>query len=136
LAGEPVNLLCFGQDYIYCYTVKFTEAAFAVRFGMLIKTGSGFELGGGVSHSPQNAIEVITPGQAVQVEFKFCCRLLPGVYFLNSGVVGLVDGVETFLHRCLDIAMFRVQPETDLVATGTVDFDMEPQVKFSSLLEV
>lgn len=136
LAGEPVNLLCFGQEYIYCYTVKFTEAAFAVRFGMLIKTNSGFELGGAVSHSPHNAIEIIPPGKAVQVEFQFCCRLLPGVYFLNSGVVGLVDGVETFLHRCLDIVMFRVQPETELLATGTVNFDIQPQVKFSSLLEV
>ncbi|PSO48617.1 MAG: ABC transporter ATP-binding protein [Cyanobacteria bacterium SW_9_44_58] len=136
LAGEPVNLLCFGQDYIYCYTVKFTEAVFAVRFGMLIKTNSGFELGGAVSHSPQNAIEIIPPGKAVQVEFKFRCRLLPGVYFLNSGVVGLVDGIETFLHRCLDIVTFRVQPETELLATGTVNFDIEPKVTFSSLLEV
>lgn len=137
LAGEPANLLRFRQEYIYCYTVKFTQPAFGVRFGMLIKTNSGFELGGAVSHTPQNAIEFIPPETKVQVEFRFCCQLLPGVYFLNSGVVGLVDGAETFLHRCIDIAMFRVQPETDLLATCTVDFSVEPKVSSSyKLLEV
>jgi len=132
LSGEPVNLLCFGKEYLYCYQVKFTEAAFAVRFGMLIKTNSGFELGGAVSHPQNNPIEVIPPGETVQVEFKFRCQLLPGVYFFNSGVVGVIEGIETFLHRCSDIAMFRVQPETNLLATSIVDFGIEPTVKFSS----
>lgn len=131
LAGETVNLLRHGEQYIYCYKVKFTQPSYGVRFGMLIKTNSGFELGGAASHSPNNPIEIIAPGKTVKVEFKFTCCLLSGVYFLNSGVVGLVDGVEMFLHRCTDIAMFRVQPETDLLATCIVDFGIEPNVSFS-----
>ncbi|AFZ45836.1 ABC transporter related protein [Halothece sp. PCC 7418] len=137
IAGQQVNLLCLGKKYTYCYTVKFKEPAFAVRFAMLIKTNSGIPLGGAVSHSPTDAIELIRPGTIMRVEFNFYCSLLPGTYFLNSGVLGLVDGSETFLHRCLDIAMFRVQPEQDLLVTGTVDFSIETQIIFSPhLLEV
>ena len=123
--GKQVNLINRGKTYIYSYTVEFSEAAYNVRFGMLIKTISGVELGGGVSHLPEDAIEIVTPRTIMQVDFKFNCYLLPGVYFLNAGVVGLIDGQESYLHRCLDVAMFRVQAETELLATTIVDFGIE-----------
>lgn len=123
--GKQVNLINRGKAYIYSYTVEFSEAAYNVRFGMLIKTISGVELGGGVSHLPEDAIEIVTPRTIMQVDFKFNCYLLPGVYFLNAGVVGLIDGQESYLHRCLDVAMFRVQAETELLATAIVDFGIE-----------
>ncbi|MDR9401948.1 MAG: ABC transporter ATP-binding protein [Halothece sp. Uz-M2-17] len=130
-AGKQINLLHRGEEYIYSYTVKFSEAAYNVRFGMLIKTMSGFELGGSVSHTPDNAIEVVRPGAIIQINFKFNCYLLPGVYFLNAGVVGSMGGEETYLHRCIDVAMFRVQPESRLLATTIVDFGIEAQTIFS-----
>ncbi len=136
-AGKRVNLITRNQQYIYSYQVHFTEAAYHVRFGMLIKTMSGVELGGGASHTLDNAIEVITPKTIMQVEFTFHCYLLPGVYFLNAGVVGSLDGQESYLHRCIDAAMFRVQAETDLLATTIVDFQIQAKtIESPHLIEI
>jgi len=135
--GKRVNLINRSEYYIYSYWVRFTEAAYNVRFGMLIKTMSGVELGGGVSHSPENAIEVITPNTIMQVDFTFYCSLLPGVYFLNAGVVGDIEGQEGYLHRCIDAAMFRVQAETGLLATTIVDFQIQAKTIVSPhLIEI
>jgi lipopolysaccharide transport system ATP-binding protein len=96
---------------------------------MLIKTTSGVELGGAATASSiRTSIPFATAGSIYLVEFKFCCRLNPGVYFLNAGVVGEVDGNEIFLHRLLDAAMFRVISEVDNLATGIVDFSCSPHV--------
>jgi lipopolysaccharide transport system ATP-binding protein len=128
LEGEKVNHLVRGEEYIYQYTVEFTEDAYQVRFGMLIKTVSGFFLGGAASHPINKLVEFIPANTIAKVEFKFSCLLLPGVYFLNNGVLGAIDGEECYLHRCIDVLMFRVQPEEELLATQIVDFQVEPNV--------
>ena len=134
LAGEQVNNLIRSKTYRYTYNVQFTISASNVRFGMLIKTTSGVELGGGVSASSvRNSLVYVEAGSNYRVEFRFCCALNPGVYFLNAGVVGDVDGSETFLHRLVDIAMFRVQPDTESIATGIVDFDCYPEIELQQV---
>lgn len=130
LSGDRVNNLVRGKTYGYVYTVQFTRSASNVRFGMLIKTTSGVELGGGVSaNSPRESLAYVGAGSSYRVEFRFRCALNPGVYFLNAGVVGDVDGSETYLHRLIDIAMFRVQPDTGNLATGIVDFGCYPEIE-------
>ena len=128
LDGKKVNSLVRGREYIYEYTAMFHADAFKVRFGMLIKTTSGFELGGAVSHPATGGLERVNQGQVAQVEFRFRCLLAPGVYFLNAGVSGIVGTAEVFLHRLIDPAMFRVQQETDLRVTGIVDFLIQPRI--------
>lgn len=122
LSGEKVNLLLLGEEYIYTYTVYFEEDAYQVRFGMLVKTTRGFELGGMTSHPQVSAIPFIPKGTTKKITFGFKCALLPGAYFLNAGVLGLVDQSETYLHRVIDAFMFRVQDEEKLISTGIVDF--------------
>ena len=56
------------------------------------------------------------------MRFSFCCRLNPGTYFLNAGVIGSVDGNSTYLHRILDASMFRVSEEPEMLPTGIIDF--------------
>ncbi len=130
IAGEQVNNLVRGGNYRYSYTVQFTRSASNVRFGMLIKTVSGVELGGGVSAiSIRNSLPFVLAGATYRIEFRFCCALNAGVYFLNAGVVGDVDGSEIFLHRLVDIAMFRVLTDTDCLSTGTVDFNCYPELE-------
>jgi lipopolysaccharide transport system ATP-binding protein len=126
--GHPVNLLVRRRDYVYTYRVRFTERAFKVRFGMLMKTVTGFELGGAVSHPPSGGLDQVEAGQLAEVQFRFRCFLLPGMYFLNAGVVGVANGEEVFLHRFIDVLAFRVQAEPALLATATVDFLVEPSV--------
>lgn len=130
VSGERVNNLVRGASYIYRYKVVFTESAENVRFGMLIKTKSGIELGGAVSaHSIADGVPFVSAGDRYTVEFRFKCALMPGVFFLNAGVVGTVGGCETFLHRLLDVAMFRVVDDVTCLATGIVDFECQPHFR-------
>ena len=130
LSGEQVNNLIRGKTYRYAYTVQFTKRVSNVRFGMLIKTTSGVELGGGTSaSSPRESLACVEAGSIYRVEFRFRCALNPGVYFLNSGADGEVDGSETYLHRLIDIAMFRVQPDMENLSTGIVDFGCYPEIE-------
>jgi lipopolysaccharide transport system ATP-binding protein len=129
LASEPVNCLERGKTYRYTYTVTFHSGATKVRFGMLIKTLSGVELGGAAS-APNfmSGIPYVAPGSNIQVEFRFGCILNPGVYFLNAGVVGAHEEEEIYLHRLLDALMFRVLPCQASLATGIVHFNCTPEI--------
>lgn len=126
--GEVVNILVDGRDYCVKYSVRFTAAASNVRFGTLIKTLSGFELGG-ASSAPRGAgADWIAAGAVAEVELRFRCLLLPGVYFTNLGCSAIVNGEEIFLHRVVDALMFRVQPRSDDARTGVVDFGFESTI--------
>ena len=127
LNGKKVNNITPGNFYCYRYAVRFERSASNVRFGMMIKTVSGVELGG-ASSSNRPGISYVSAGSLVNVEFTFACKLNPGVYFLNAGVVGDVDGEELFLHRIVDISMFRVQAREGSLASAFVDFDCNPKI--------
>jgi lipopolysaccharide transport system ATP-binding protein len=130
MAGEKINNLVRGNTYRYSYSVDFIKCANNVRFGMLIKTTSGMELGGGVSASAaRDSLAYVEAGSTYQVEFQFRCALNAGVYFLNAGVVGDINGSETYLHRLIDIAMFRVLPDSENLATGIFDFGCYPEIE-------
>lgn len=137
MAGEPVNCLKRGRTYRYTYEVSFSVAATAVRFGMMIKTLAGVELGGAATalHA-QDAISYVEPGASIRIEFAFECNLNAGTYFLNAGVLGATNGAETYLHRLLDACLFRVLPGSDLLATGIIDFKCVPDVLISSKNEI
>jgi len=128
LAGQSANLLCRGEKYVYSYDVYFSQTATQVSFGMLIKTISGVELGGMASHRDAERLALVPAGSLIKVEFEFFCSLLPGTYFLNAGVLGQVNGETIYLDRAVDLAMFKVQPETCLQATGIIDFGVIPKV--------
>lgn len=91
------------------------------------------ELGGCVSNtSIRDSLPFVLAGACYRAEFRFTCTLNPGVYFLNAGVIGDVQGNETYLHRLVDIAMFRVLAEPDDLATGIVDFNCLPEIELQA----
>jgi lipopolysaccharide transport system ATP-binding protein len=120
-SGARVNLLRPGRDYVYAYEVAFDETAFGVRFGMMIKLVTGFELAGQVSHPWARGLDSVEAGSVVQVRFGFRAALVPGAYFLNAGVLSLADDSEQYLHRILDAVMFRVEAEVGSCVTGQAD---------------
>lgn len=125
--GVKVNNLVRGRTYSYRYNVDFSQSRDSVRFSMLIKTITGTELGGAMSAaSVAESIPTIKRDSTVEVQFNFTCNLTPGVYFLNAGVSGIDNEVETFLHRALDVAAFRVMNESGCLATSLVDFHCVP----------
>ena len=127
--GETVNVLARGGDYVVRYDVEFMRPARRVRFGMMVKTTSGVELGGGVYPDASGLPDLIEPGARIAVTFAFRCQLFAGMYFLNTGVMGEVDGVETYLHRLVDATAFRVQAEHAGSAAGYVDFAVEGRIR-------
>jgi lipopolysaccharide transport system ATP-binding protein len=120
--GNHVNVLVRGQAYVYTYEVHFDQPLQGVRFSLLIKTISGLELGGVVSHSLGTAVDKFEAGTSVRASFRFNCLLRSNVYFLNAGVLKKSGDEEVFAHRILDLYMFRVQPIENDTVTGVVDF--------------
>lgn len=129
LDGRRVNVLATGNEYVYTYRVRFLEPQSKVRFGMMIKTVSGYEVGGAASHTQDDGLPFVESGLVYRLEFQFRCLLQPGTYFLNAGVLGMVNSQEVYLHRLIDAVMFRVQPEPGLLATGVVDFLVRAKVR-------
>ncbi|MDJ0868823.1 MAG: ABC transporter ATP-binding protein [Myxococcota bacterium] len=119
--GRPVNVLRAGELYTWAFDVDFLESACRVRFGMMLKLVTGFELGGQVSHHPGDGIDFVEAGTLARVRFPFRASLVPGTYFLNAGVLALRNDAESFLHRIVDAAMFRIDPESRTRVTGRVD---------------
>lgn len=119
-AGERTNVLAAGGLYFFTYRVAFAQTARRVRFGMMVKLVTGFELGGQTSHPPGGGMD-LSAGATVSVRFPFRARLRPGVYFANAGVLGWKDERENYLHRILDATMFRVERGSPSRATGEVD---------------
>jgi lipopolysaccharide transport system ATP-binding protein len=122
--GETVNILVMGQTYHIKYSVFFKIPGHKIRFGTLIKNVSGLAIGGLQSHPVGKNVAHIEAGRNVHQSFAFKCSLLPGVYFINSGVMGVLDNEETFLHRIIDVAMFKVSPEQDLCADGMINLGL------------
>ncbi|HVJ62601.1 MAG TPA: ABC transporter ATP-binding protein [Tahibacter sp.] len=127
-SGRVVNVVRCGTTYVYTYRIAFDRACRRVRCGMLIKTVSGLELGGAVTAQPADAIEHVEAGAELEVSFRLRNLLAPGTYFLNAGVLGASDEGEIYLDRHIDIAMFRVLPQPERLATALVDFDVRSTV--------
>ncbi|MDJ1185352.1 ABC transporter ATP-binding protein [Roseofilum casamattae] len=135
LSGRVVNHLTRRQPYIYTFKVHFSKLAQNVRFGMLVKTISGLELGGASVSPSFHKISHFEVDRIVTIRFSFECFLHPGVYFLNAGVSGMVDEEFIYLARCIDAAMFRVNPDESVCGNGTVDFKIEPKLTMETTLE-
>jgi lipopolysaccharide transport system ATP-binding protein len=129
-ADRRVNVLEPGGSYAYAFDVSFDEAATGVRFGMMLKLVTGFELGGQVSSAPGSGIPFVDRGTTVRVRFRFRALLAPGAYFANAGVLALDEDDEIFLHRVLDAVMFRVDARPSDAVTGRVDLsDGAPEIR-------
>lgn len=123
--GNRVNLLHSGSEYSFCYDIKVRDSAFRLGAGMMIKTLSGFELGGATSHLNSDVVvDYAEKGERFAVTIKFSCNVRNGTYFMNCGCVGMIDGTLEFLHRGVDVLMFSVIEESKF-STGVVDFSPE-----------
>jgi len=132
LQGKRVNVLCKGEKYNYTYKVVFKQDCHRVRFGMLIKTVTGIEVGGSATSSIEESIGIVSKDSQYEVTFTFVCSLNPGVYFLNAGAKGVIDSDEIYLHRILDAIMIKVMREDRQKSTGIVDFEVETKLKITT----
>ncbi|MEQ8586978.1 MAG: ABC transporter ATP-binding protein [Thalassobaculaceae bacterium] len=127
--GQRVNLLARGRSYVLRYTVAFDGPCRKVRFATLFKTKTGVEVGGRATQRLGDDLPDFDAGDSVSVAFEFTCNLMPGTYFANTGVNGLVDGDRQSLHRILDALMFQVLPDSDDSVVGIVDLGLIPSLE-------
>lgn len=123
-AGRKVNVLLPMQEYQYCYDVLMTQPSHQIRCGMLIKTVKGLELGGMVTHPVGDGLKFAEANSSLSVRFKFRACLGAGNYFLNAGVLGQKDEMETYLARIIDTLIFRIMPDKGMTTTSHVAFSV------------
>jgi lipopolysaccharide transport system ATP-binding protein len=126
--GRRVNVLEHGRNYVYAYEVRVERAVVGARFGMMVRSMGGVELGGIATDPEGQGLPHLAAGETVGVRFAFACALLPGAYFLNAGVVAIEDGAEAYLDRRIDAVAFRVISRAQPRATGYVDLGIATQV--------
>ena len=101
--------------------------------GEAIGRYTGLELGGSVSApNADQSIPYLTAGTPFSVEFRFTCNLNPGSYFLNAGATRINREGEAYLHRVLDISMFKVMPVSDNTSTLIIDFNCAAEIDILS----
>jgi lipopolysaccharide transport system ATP-binding protein len=127
-SGRRVNVLQSGNEYIYTYRVHFSQAAAAVRCGMLIKSVTGLELAGCVTSWTGENLPFVGANDEITVRFRFRCSFASGSYFLNAGVQGRLGEEEVYLDRWIDAAMFKVIHEPGRLTTTTIDLDISPEI--------
>ena len=127
--GRDVNVLTRGATYVVSYAVEFEASADRVRFGMMIKTTTGLELGGATLPPGNDLAGPFARGARVRLAFTFRCRLFAGTYFLNTGLMGDVAGTHTYLHRLVDALAFRVLPDEAVRASGYADLDVVARIE-------
>ncbi len=128
LNGQQVNMLVRGESYVYTYDVSFQVLSFRVQFGMMIKSLTGVELGGHSTGREDRLLPTVESGRRLTIRFEFDCQMLPGIYFMNAGVSGILGEEWGYLHRLVDAYLFRVQDEVDLHRSGFVDFGIQAQI--------
>ncbi len=128
--GAKVNVIEQRRRYRLRYDVLIEEDARDIGVGTLIKSFSGIEIGGTSSNKVAGSkIGTVAAGSHLEVMLEFDCRLTPGVYFLNVGVVGTVGSDERYLHRIVDALAIRVADTEASSATGLIDFDFRHDVR-------
>lgn len=128
-SGRPVNVLLGGGDYIYSFGVTIHKAVSGLRFGMAIRTTTGFALGGATTAANAGEGIAAEPDQQYIAKFRFRALLAPGVYFLNAGVTAVEPEGDVFLDRIVDAVMVRIMPDNHRLATEWVDFDVQPELE-------
>jgi lipopolysaccharide transport system ATP-binding protein len=107
---KRVNILVMGERYEWMYKVRFYQEAYHVHFGMMMKTIGGLDVAGIATDRENILFEHISASSLMEVRFSIKLNLVPGTYFLNAGVMGVVNGERVYLHRRVDVDMIRVLP--------------------------
>ncbi len=129
---EETNLIYKNSEYFYSYDVEFFHTYQNVNLAMLVKTKSGFEIGGKqVPILQEKIISTVQANQVYHVKWKFKNILNQGTYFFNCGVNTIVNDEKIVLHRILDAYMFEVLPNQNDFANNVVDFDFKLQIETS-----
>jgi lipopolysaccharide transport system ATP-binding protein len=123
-----VNVLEPGGSYQFVVSGRFLANLTGVYFGIHIRSISGLVITGQRYPEEGKFVEQIDADASFKISFGFRMDVLPGVYFVGSGVWSSQE--PNCAHRILDAIMFRVVPSNKLKSFGYVDISTnEPSLE-------
>ncbi len=129
LSGQEVNALVMDETYLFSYQVKFNLDLENVRFTTLVQNEKGLPISGiSVTREKDDKTGKIKKGETYLIQFKFKCTLLPGTYYISVSVLCIDKNERVPLIRVNDIAVFKVQEETDLNYWGIVNLGQRGRI--------
>ena len=108
--GRKVNVLDYGEHYIFEVEVRFAEQIRDVCFGLEIKDIRGVLVTSVESAQlfrMSKSVDQAYPGDVFRLRYAFPCLLCKGTYLVNVGVNRYADEQE-ILNRIVDLYMFKV----------------------------
>lgn len=117
--GKVVNILQPGGSYQFVVSGRFLSNFAGVFFGIHIRSISGVVITGQRYPEEGKFAEHIDAGKLFKISFHFRMDVLPGVYFVGSGIWSSQE--PNCAHRILDAIMFRVVPLSRPISFGYVD---------------
>ncbi|MDQ1351716.1 MAG: lipopolysaccharide transport system ATP-binding protein [Acidobacteriota bacterium] len=110
LEGQEVNALVMNEEYIYSYKVEFGVLTRDVNFGMGIKTEKGLALAWMIYPGINQFLkEEFVNGDKIHLKWRFKCMLLPGNYYIDSGLRTMKKDKTYILSKITDALAFKVQ---------------------------
>lgn len=119
-AGRRINVINTGCIFSLKYRVRFNVSVGRPIFAFLIKTIEGITLYGTDTTSLNAHPDSYEAGDSVIISFRMDNHLAAGIYFLNCGIRDSHSEVTVFIHRRIDVVMFKVCQAKDLAQTGLV----------------
>jgi lipopolysaccharide transport system ATP-binding protein len=119
--GKKINVINLGSSFYIKYQVVFNTTVENPIFAFLIKTIDGITVYG----SDTKALGIKTgnfhQGDRVLISFELMNRLAAGIYFLNCGLRDDTAEQPIFIHRRVDVLMFKVRQDRELSQAGIVN---------------
>lgn len=119
--GNRINIIRMGSKFAIRYRVLFTDTVKSPVFAFLIKTLEGISLYGTDTLSLGSRSRAYSAGDYLDVLFNLDCHLSAGTYFINCGIRDNDSNSINFLHRRVDVAMFKVIQSVDVAQAGLVN---------------
>jgi lipopolysaccharide transport system ATP-binding protein len=121
--GERANLFASAEPLVLQFRVTFHVEVVHAVFAFMIKTREGINLfGSDTAALPDLSRRRYAAGQQVTFRAELANAFAPGVYYLNCGVRDDRQSEAAFLHRRLDVCLFRVRnDEHTFVKSGLLN---------------
>jgi len=124
--GEPCQQLDRQQPFSIEVHYGFTAALNDLEFGCTLSNHTGLPISGQLfPPEPHGTAIAAQPGSTHRLRFHFRGGLLPGVYFVTTGLWHR-DQPEQFLHRVTDVLQFRVLHDPAQRSYGLCDLSDQP----------
>lgn len=121
---QRTNILAPNAAYIISYRAVFSERVALPVFGMMVTNREGMCIFGVNTQGHEVSRRQLNQGDEVAIEFHIVNHLGSGLFYLTCGVHVPVDnGDIVYLHRRIDVAIFRVSSQDGLPVGGVVNLN-------------